>query len=224
MFLLTSDIWGDQPVTCSREQTNNIGCGCTKAAKACLYDSAGHVHRALWQAMWIVHTMTQAPLRMHIPVMNTFHSRSEAVVPTPTCTTGKSPTCYLYLEVLLTSRLVLLLLLLRWLSAMGYAFSQSLKVEFTGATFSCAQGVGSETVTLMQQLMPNSPMLRSSAFIRTVEQPGENCILDPQALVEYFGATEVKDWMNPVCLLVYLVVLHVVTYLGLVLLARKERR
>jgi hypothetical protein len=107
---------------------------------------------------------------------------------------------------------------------MGYAFSASLKAEFVGATFSCSEGVGSDTVSLLQQLMPNTATLRSSAFLRMVEQPGEDCILDPQALVEYFGADSVRDWMNPVCLLVYLVVLHILTFLGLVLLARKERR
>jgi len=112
----------------------------------------------------------------------------------------------------------------RWLTAMGYAYSTMMQKEFEGVTFPCATSQGSSTTTLMQQLLPKTSILRTSAFTNIVDRPSASCILDPSALMDYFGVDNTPIWVNFTALAGYLLVLHVMTYLGLLLLARKERR
>jgi hypothetical protein len=115
------------------------------------------------------------------------------------------------------------MLLCRWLSALGYATNTLVKYEFSGVTYSCAEGTSASTVSLIQQLLPSTALLQTTLFNNTMTNPGPECLIDPSALVEYFGA-EWPAWINLLALGVYLLVLHCATFLGLIFLARRERR
>ncbi|KAI8463050.1 MAG: P-loop containing nucleoside triphosphate hydrolase protein [Monoraphidium minutum] len=113
---------------------------------------------------------------------------------------------------------------LRYASAVNFTYSAYLRAEFSGAAFSCAGGLApKDLVDAMRQMLPNTPQLRTSVFDRTLLAPGQGCVMDMDAVLEYLDMTS-PVWVYLLSLAAYLVVMHGLTYLGLLLLARKERR
>ncbi|KAI8475784.1 MAG: hypothetical protein J3K34DRAFT_517194 [Monoraphidium minutum] len=116
---------------------------------------------------------------------------------------------------------------LRWVSATNYAFSAYMRNQFQGSTVSCAVGLDPDLVQTLQQtlqsLMPNTSMLRSSAVERMLLRPGPDCIMNLDAILDYFGVNY-EVWVYAIALLVYLLVIHGLTFWGLLRLASKERR
>lgn len=111
----------------------------------------------------------------------------------------------------------------RWLSAANYTFSALLVNQFRGTQVSCSQGLNPELVGFLQSLMPNSKMLRSTAVEGMLLRPGQDCILNLDAILDYFGTTR-PLWVYTLALVCYLLGFHALTFWGLLRLMRKERR
>lgn len=112
----------------------------------------------------------------------------------------------------------------RYVSAVNFAYSAYLKAEFGGATFGCAGGlVQGDFIQTIRALLPATPQLRGSMVERALTSPGEGCVMEADAVLGYFGMTS-PSWVYLLGLLAYLLVVHVGTFCGLLLLARKERR
>jgi hypothetical protein len=111
-----------------------------------------------------------------------------------------------------------------WFSTMNYAFSALLTAEFSGVDYPCATGLfNADMVSLVRALLPGTPALRGPAVLKMLQSPGEGCVIHADAVLTYFNVTRPAA----IYLLImagHLAFLHVCTYLGLVMLARKERR
>ncbi|GBF91578.1 hypothetical protein Rsub_04318 [Raphidocelis subcapitata] len=112
---------------------------------------------------------------------------------------------------------------LRWLSAANYAFSALLANQFRGTAVSCRQGLNPELVGFLESLMPNARLLRTSAVQSMLLRPGDDCVLNLNAVLDYFGTTR-PLWVYSLALVCYLLGVHALTFWGLLRLARKERR
>lgn len=116
-----------------------------------------------------------------------------------------------------------LLLLCRYLSAMGYAFDGYAQAEFSGFAYSCASGLAPSISGFLPQFLPNTPILRSPASLRMIEAPGAGCVVQLDSILTYFNLSR-PFWMTCVILLGYLGVLHIATFIGLMQLTKKEKR
>ncbi|KAL6748511.1 ABC-2 type transporter-domain-containing protein [Haematococcus lacustris] len=113
---------------------------------------------------------------------------------------------------------------LRWVGAMGFAFSGMAREELLHAHFDCSGGLVPEDVTrLLPQLLPRSPLLTSTFAMQALARPGAGCRLSGDALIEYYGLGRPFP-LTCGLLLAYLVVMHGATFGALLLTARKERR
>ena len=112
---------------------------------------------------------------------------------------------------------------LRYFSALYYAFEGLSQIEFGGATFDCSKGVDPTGVTFLKQLMPNSRFLSMSAVTNALVSPGKDCVADTDALLHYYNFTRPFGTTFGV-LLLYWGVTHVATYAAMSLVARRERR
>jgi hypothetical protein len=111
-----------------------------------------------------------------------------------------------------------------WFSTMNYAFAAYLKAEFSGVDFPCASGLfNSDMVSLVRALLPGTPSLRGPAVVRVLESPGAGCVIHADAVLQYFSVTR-PVFIYLLIMIGHLGFLHVATFLGLVMLARKERR
>jgi len=54
-------------------------------------------------------------------------------------------------------------------------------------------------------------------------RPGPSCVMDLEAVLDYFGIRS-EIWVYGMALVLYLLVVHAMTFVGLCMLARKERR
>ncbi|KAJ9518404.1 hypothetical protein QJQ45_018417 [Haematococcus lacustris] len=112
---------------------------------------------------------------------------------------------------------------LRWLSAMAYAYTGVLKEDLQGATFDCSQGLFGGVAAWLPQLLPSSPALTGSWAQSLLLQPGQDCVVKGDAVLQYFGIT--RPFATTLgYLLAYLLVMHTATFGALLLTARKERR
>jgi len=114
---------------------------------------------------------------------------------------------------------------LRWVSAIYYAFSAYMKAELgQGTIFACDKGlVKPDLLNLVRSLLPNTSIMRNPIVTSTLMAPGADCIIDSSAVLRYYGITSAA-WAYILPLLGYLVLLHIATFAGLLLLAKKERR
>jgi hypothetical protein len=113
----------------------------------------------------------------------------------------------------------------RWVSAVYYAFTAFVKGELGhGAGYTCDKGLlQPDLIALVRSLLPNTGVLRSSVVTNTLTNPGADCLVNPGAVLEYYSATA-PAVVDLAALLGYLVILHIATFVGLVVLAKKERR
>jgi len=66
-------------------------------------------------------------------------------------------------------------------------------------------------------------MVKSAAVQRMATQPGKNCVVSLDAVLDYFDVRHsAAVYIAILCL--YLGVMHLITYGALIVLAKKERR
>jgi hypothetical protein len=102
-------------------------------------------------------------------------------------------------------------------------FGALLKIQFEGTYVSCASGLSPQLITLLQSLMPNTRLVRSPAVKQLLTHPGDECVLNLSAVLDYYGAT-LPVWAYGLILVMYLMTVYGLTLFGLLSLARKERR
>jgi hypothetical protein len=102
-------------------------------------------------------------------------------------------------------------------------FSALLVNQFGGTYVSCAAGLSPQLVGLLQSLLPNTALMRSAAVKSILTHPGDDCVLNLSAILDYYGSTS-PVWVYGLVLLLYLLIVHALTLCGLLSLARKERR
>jgi len=113
--------------------------------------------------------------------------------------------------------------LCRYLSSLGFAFDGYAQAEFTGVSYSCANGLSPYMGQFLPAFLPNTPQLRSPAALARFNRPGQECVVHLENILVYFNLYR-PFWMTCVILVGYLGVLHVATYGGLLMLTKKERR
>ena len=96
--------------------------------------------------------------------------------------------------------------------------------EFSGGYLSCAAGVSPEAAALLPALLPATPLARSGAVAAVARAPGAGCVVNLDAVLDYFGDAPRGNEAYLGRMALYLFVLHAATYGGLLLLARRERR
>ena len=106
---------------------------------------------------------------------------------------------------------------------MGYAFDGYAQAEFKGLTYSCADGLAPSIVGFLPEFLPNTPAIRGPQATRLLSNSGPNCVIQLDAILSYFDLYR-PFWITTVILLVYLGVLHLATFGGLLMLSRKEKR
>jgi hypothetical protein len=106
---------------------------------------------------------------------------------------------------------------------MGYAFAGYSQLEFNGLSVSCQSGLSNTVVDTLPRYLPTVTLLRSDFVINTLKRPGADCEIQLSTITQYFGVSYTL-WQVIVILLGYLLVVHLATFLGLLWLAKKERR
>ncbi|KAF6255774.1 hypothetical protein COO60DRAFT_1533203, partial [Scenedesmus sp. NREL 46B-D3] len=115
------------------------------------------------------------------------------------------------------------LTVLRWLSALYYAFEGLAVTEFGNMTYPCDQGLDQEGITFLRTLLPNSRFLNMPIVVNGLQNPGTDCIADTNAVLQYYRFDRPFGHTFGI-LLGYLIATHVCTYVCMVIVARRERR
>ncbi len=113
--------------------------------------------------------------------------------------------------------------LVRYVSALYYAYEGLSTVEFRGVSLPCSGGMDPRGARFLQELLPNSKFLKLKVVQSSLARPGPDCVADADAVLDYFGFSA---GFRPTVgiLLGYWLVAHVLTFLALVVLAKRERR
>lgn len=112
---------------------------------------------------------------------------------------------------------------LKWISAMYYAFEGMAVVEFQGVRLNCSQGMDPNGVKFLKELLPHTKLLSLKAVTNGLTNPGADCVTDASAVLEYFSFERGFGATFGI-LLGYWLITHVLTYIAMVAIARKERR
>jgi len=112
---------------------------------------------------------------------------------------------------------------LRWVSAMGYAFDGLAQLELSGDMYNCSSGAPGGVVQLLPQLLPNTTLLSSQLVTQQLQEPGQDCVADTDAVLQYLGHAR-PIGMTIGILLGYLGVLHVATLAALVYITRRAEQ
>ncbi|GAX75358.1 hypothetical protein CEUSTIGMA_g2802.t1 [Chlamydomonas eustigma] len=110
---------------------------------------------------------------------------------------------------------------LKYLSAMWYTYSGLVRAQYLHSQYNCSSGLASNyTFThLLPKLLPNMQSLQNPSVQRQLVNPAGNamssCLLDGGSVVEYFGASTLSSQHICICLLVYLIILHLASYAAL---------
>lgn len=112
---------------------------------------------------------------------------------------------------------------LRWISAMYYAFEGVALTEFQGMSYRCNQGLSDASIASLKMLLPKTKFLSMPLFVNGLKNPGTDCIADANAVLNMY------DYNRPFqvtfgILLGYLGLLHILTYVWMVIMARHEQR
>jgi hypothetical protein len=89
---------------------------------------------------------------------------------------------------------------------------------------SCAGG-GPDAggMEFLKELLPNTKLLRSRAAVNALSRSNPDCVLDAGPVLEYFEFGR-AFLPSAAILLCYWLITHVLTYLALRVVARKEKR
>jgi hypothetical protein len=112
---------------------------------------------------------------------------------------------------------------LRWISALYYAFEGMAVVQFKGMTLSCSGGMDPKGMHFLKELLPNTKLLSLKAVQNGLTNPGPDCVTDASAVLEYFHFG--RGFRATFGILAgYWLTTHLLTYIAMVAVARKERR
>eukprot|EP00879_Flechtneria_rotunda_P017044 GHRR01017850.1.p1 GENE.GHRR01017850.1~~GHRR01017850.1.p1 ORF type:complete len:820 (+),score=223.92 GHRR01017850.1:95-2554(+) len=115
------------------------------------------------------------------------------------------------------------LTMLRWVSALYYAFEGLAVAEFGNMTFPCDQGMDQAGLTFLKTLLPKSRFLNMPIVADGLQNPGADCIADTNAALTYYGFNRPFGHTFGI-LLGYLVITHIITYTIMIIVARREHR
>ena len=117
---------------------------------------------------------------------------------------------------------------LRYLSAVFFGFKAVAANEFEGVLLACTgEGTtdGSSISQWMGAALPNTSNAQrrqlEALFARYAKDGG--CVLDPSSTLDHYNLNR-PYWLNSGILLIYLVVLHFITFGCMLLTVRRERR
>jgi len=115
------------------------------------------------------------------------------------------------------------LTVLRWLSALYYAFEGLAITEFGGVKYKCDQGLDQESINFLRTLLPKSRFLTMPLVVNGLAHPGADCIADSDAVLQYYGFVRPFRYTFGI-LFSYLIIVHIITYVCMIIVARRERR
>lgn len=115
------------------------------------------------------------------------------------------------------------LTVLRWLSALYYAFEGLAITEFGGVSYKCDQGLDQESISFLRTLLPKSRFLTMPIVVNGLSHPGADCVADADAVLNYYGFVRPFKYTFGI-LFSYLIIVHMITYGCMIIVARRERR
>jgi len=115
------------------------------------------------------------------------------------------------------------LTLMRYISAVYYAYEGITVVQFEGLKLDCSGGLDPVGARFLRELLPNSKLLKLNVVQNALTKPGADCMTDAAAVLEYFRFSRgFKPTIG--IMLGYWLVVHVLTFCAMVVIARRERR
>lgn len=115
------------------------------------------------------------------------------------------------------------LTVLRWLSALYYAFEGLAITEFGGVMYKCDQGLDQANISFLRTLLPKSRFLTMPIVVNGLSHPGADCVADSDAVLKYYGFVRPFRYTFGI-LFSYLIIVHMITYMCMIIVARRERR
>lgn len=115
------------------------------------------------------------------------------------------------------------LTVLRWLSALYYAFEGLSITEFGGVSYKCDGGLDSESISFLRTLLPKSRFLNMPIVVNGLTHPGGDCEANADAVLNYYGFVRPFRYTFGI-LFSYLIITHLITYTCMIIVARRERR
>jgi hypothetical protein len=115
------------------------------------------------------------------------------------------------------------LTVLRWLSALYYAFEGLSITEFGGVSYKCDQGLDAAGINFLRTLLPKSRFLTMPIVVNGLSHPGADCVADADAVLNYYGFVRPFRYTFGI-LFSYLIIVHIITYICMIIVARRERR
>jgi hypothetical protein len=112
---------------------------------------------------------------------------------------------------------------LRYVSATYYGFEAVSTNEFGGVYLTCAAGLSRAELGFLLAAFPNAPDTQRNQMQLFFSRADPNCVLDTNSLVKFFGFWR-PFWMSATILGAYLLVCHVLTFVAMLVAARRERR
>jgi hypothetical protein len=95
--------------------------------------------------------------------------------------------------------------------------------EFRGVAYNCSSGVTAPAISFIRQLLPNTAVVQSRLFADELSRPTPGCAINANAVLDYYQASR-PFAQNAAILAGYLGVMHALSFLALLAVARKERR
>ena len=111
---------------------------------------------------------------------------------------------------------------LRYLSALYYAFEGTATAEFSGVNYNCSGGLDPTMMGLLRNTVSSAQLNRGLALYAS-QGPDPTCVVHADGLLAYFGFSRPFGATFGI-LLGYLAIVHVMTYLAMIFVARRERR
>jgi hypothetical protein len=112
---------------------------------------------------------------------------------------------------------------LRYISATYYSFEAVAINEFQDTYLSCASGLSSTELAFLLGAFPNTQDTQRNQMRMFFARPDPNCVFDTNQIVKYFEFWR-PFWMSAVILIAYLLICHILTFVSMLVAARRERR
>ena len=112
---------------------------------------------------------------------------------------------------------------LRYLSATYFSFEAGSINEFGGVYLSCADGLSTTEVNFLLGAFPNSSDVQRNQINLFFGRSDPNCVLDTNSILTYFNFRR-PFWVSALILVGYLVACHILTFVAMLVAARRERR
>lgn len=106
---------------------------------------------------------------------------------------------------------------------MGFSFNGYAQAEFTGVVYGCSGGLTAGINEYITAFLPNTNGLNTGFVQNAIKNPGADCVVRTDEILKFFNLFR-PFWLTVVILIGYLLVCHAFTFIGLVHIARKEKR